>query len=180
MPTRRSRRHLAGAALALLTLGACVPRAEPPAPLPAPAPVPRVMPPPAPLPPAPPPADWQTGPASPGDWRFTPSGGTPTATFRSESMGLMISCQQHREIAFAMLGGQGRALVIRTSFGARRFPVESGELATMGFSLSVSDPLLDQIAFSRGRFLVTVDGGPSLVVPAWPELARVIEDCRGQ
>jgi hypothetical protein len=36
------------------------------------------------------------------------------------------------------------------------------------------------MAFSRGRFLVTVEGGASLVVPAWPELARVIEDCRGR
>jgi hypothetical protein len=46
--------------------------------------------------------------------------------------------------------------------------------------LPVSDPLLDQMAFSRGRFLVTIEGGPSLVVPAWPEVGHVIEDCRGQ
>jgi hypothetical protein len=50
----------------------------------------------------------------------------------------------------------------------------------MAVQLPASDPLLEQMAFSRGRFLVTVEGGPSLVVPAWPELARVIEDCRGQ
>jgi hypothetical protein len=179
MPTRRSRRHLAGAALALLALGACVPRAAPPAPLPAPALVPRVVPVPAPSP-APPPVDWETGPASPGDWRFTPADGASTATFRSDSIGLAIICERHREIAVHLLGAQGRALVIRTSYGVRRFPVESGELATMGFSLPLSDPLLDQIAFSRGRFQVAIDGGPSLVVPAWPEFARVVEDCRGQ
>ena len=40
------------------------------------------------------------------------------------------------------------------------------------------DPLLDAIAFSRGRFAVTMAGGSPLVVPAWPEAARTIEDCR--
>ena len=93
----------------------------------------------------------------------------------------MISCQQHREIAFAILGGRGNAVVIRTSFGVRRFQVgNAGELAVMDVRLPPNDPLLDQIAFSRGRFLVQVEGGPSLVVPAWPEFARVVEDCRGQ
>jgi hypothetical protein len=43
---------------------------------------------------------------------------------------------------------------------------------------SAFDPLLDAIAFSRGRVSVTIAGGSSLVVPAWPEAARTIEDCR--
>jgi hypothetical protein len=58
--------------------------------------------------------------------------------------------------------------------------MESGGVATMGVRLPVSDLLLDQMAFSRGRFLVAVEGGPWLIVPAWPEFGRVIEDCRGQ
>ena len=41
-----------------------------------------------------------------------------------------------------------------------------------------TDPLLDAIAFSRGRFAVSVSGTPALVLPAWPELTRVVEDCR--
>ena len=39
------------------------------------------------------------------------------------------------------------------------------------------DPLLDAIAFSRGRFVLQ-GGGAELVLPAWPELSRAIEDCR--
>jgi hypothetical protein len=35
------------------------------------------------------------------------------------------------------------------------------------------------MVFSRGRFTVEVPGAPMLVIPAWPEPARVIEDCRG-
>ena len=48
-----------------------------------------------------------------------------------------------------------------------------------------NDPLLDAIAFSRGRFIVSENGavggggaGGRLVLPASPEAARSIEDCR--
>jgi hypothetical protein len=44
--------------------------------------------------------------------------------------------------------------------------------------LSSYDSLLDSMASSRGRFVVSVAGQPALVVPPWPEVARVIEDCR--
>jgi len=40
------------------------------------------------------------------------------------------------------------------------------------------DPLLDAIAHSRGRVGFTVGTQPSLVVPPWAEVSRVIEDCR--
>ena len=44
--------------------------------------------------------------------------------------------------------------------------------------LAANDRLLDAIAFSRGRFAIIVAGMETLVVPAWPEPARVVEDCR--
>ena len=40
------------------------------------------------------------------------------------------------------------------------------------------EPLLDAIAFSRGRIAVQMPGAVALVAPAAPEAARVIEDCR--
>ena len=69
-------------------------------------------------------------------------------------------------------------LTIRTSYGARSLPAARQQSALVA-RLAVSDPLLDQMAFSRGRFTVEAAGAPLLIVPAWPELARVIEDCRG-
>ena len=44
--------------------------------------------------------------------------------------------------------------------------------------LASTDTLLDALAFSRGRIGVGVSGTPPLVAPAWPEIARVVEDCR--
>ena len=40
------------------------------------------------------------------------------------------------------------------------------------------DPLLDAMAFSKGRFALEVAGLPTLYVPSYPEVTRVIEDCR--
>lgn len=181
MPDRTARPRYAGAVLAVLALAACVPAARPPA---APAPPPRPAPPPQPAPPppprpAPPPADWATGPLSPGDWSYAASPATPAATFRSEEMSFALRCQQGRAILIGIVGVQADGLIVRTSFGERRLAAERVQADETVARLAVDDPLLEQMAFSRGRFLVRVDGGPSLVVPAWPELARVVEDCRG-
>lgn len=177
MPNRRPRLKLAGAALALLALGACVPRAAPPAPLPAPAPVPRPVPPPLPAAPASPPTDWATGPLSPGDWRYSPDADRPSATFQSQGIEFVAFCSD-RQITLALSGMHG-ALTVRTSFGERRLPATLVHSEVYG-QVPASDPMLDQMAFSRGRFLVTAADGTALVVPAWPEFARVVEDCRGQ
>lgn len=45
-------------------------------------------------------------------------------------------------------------------------------------ALPARDALLDAMAFSRGRFSVEVNGLPTLYLPAWAEVGRVIEDCR--
>lgn len=45
-------------------------------------------------------------------------------------------------------------------------------------SLVARDGLLDAMALSKGRFAVEVSGLPSLYLPSWAEVTRVIEDCR--
>ena len=180
MPNRRVRARPSGAALTLLALGACVPQGAPPATaLP---PTPRVvsLPSPPPLAPRPvqtPPLDWQTGPLSPGDWRYRPRPNASSALFQSDGIEFVVLCMG-REVTIALSNVWG-PLVIRTSYGERRLPPVPIHRETVG-RVAVSDPLLDQMAFRRGRFLVGLEGGPWLVVPAWPEIGRVIEDCRGQ
>jgi len=44
--------------------------------------------------------------------------------------------------------------------------------------LQAYDGLLDAMVSSRGRIGLSVGTQPALVVPPWPELARVVEDCR--
>jgi hypothetical protein len=61
------------------------------------------------------------------------------------------------------------AMTITTDLGVRTLPA-TGVVGN-------NDNVLDAIAFSRGRFIVD-GGGLRLVLPASPEAARSIEDCR--
>ena len=72
-------------------------------------------------------------------------------------------------------------MLVRTETQERRLtasPVHSGAPLIVA-ELAASDPLLDAIAFSRGRFAVDVPGTAPVYVPAYPEITRVVEDCRG-
>ncbi|MEO7384055.1 MAG: hypothetical protein ABIU18_03890 [Novosphingobium sp.] len=44
--------------------------------------------------------------------------------------------------------------------------------------LPASDPILDAMAFSRGRFMVETATTAPLYLPSWSEISRVVEDCR--
>lgn len=161
---------------ALAALAACAPRIVPPAP-PPPSPEPQARPP-APLPP-PPPVQWEDSPLSPGDWSYRGQGASSAAVFGPGTSALFtLRCEPGRRVILALAGAGRSPLTVRTSYGDRSLAAEprSGELVA---TLPAPDGLLDQIAFSRGRFAVEAEGAGRLVLPAWPETARVIEDCRG-
>ncbi len=146
-----------------------------PSPQPARPPVQPLPPQPSPVPaPAPePPAaqDWQDVPLTPGDWRYDADAASSQARFGA-SAGFVIRCDRSaRRLTLVREGADPAGQVtIRTSTGARGFAAPA--------SVQASDPFLDAIAFSRGRFTVEVPGHETLFIPAWPEPARVIEDCR--
>ena len=160
----------------LLGAAGCVPRAAAPPPQPA-----APLPPPPPAPPAPPAAPaavaWQDGPLAPGDWSYSPAGATPQASFGPPGALLFaLRCDGGGRIGIVRPGAGGGPLTIDTGLGARTLAAGDGQEAA---ALAASDPLFDQIAFSRGRFLVR-SAGADLILPSWPEPARLIEDCRGQ
>lgn len=167
---------------AFAALAACVPRAAAPPPQPAPPPRPAPAPPappPAPPPPAPP-AAWQDGPLAPGDWSYSGAGAIPQAIFAAPGgMLFALRCDAGQQIRMLRPGLSGGPITIVTSFGQRVLP-GTGNAGQALAALPASDPLFDQIVFSRGRFLVRGAGGVDLVLPSWPEPARLIEDCRGQ
>jgi hypothetical protein len=175
---------------------ACVPRGavpEPvyaPAPLPAPQqqsyqPAPR---PPAPMGPATPPpaspgapalAAWADAPLSPGRWVYQPSPGAGSRALfgPANAPSFQIACNSARLLTLTRSGAGAGALTIRTSSTVRALPA-APTAQGLSAQLAAGDPLMDAIAFSRGRFAVEAPGAPALVIPAWPELARVVEDCR--
>ena len=170
----------ASAALAsLLLLPACVsapdaPRPQQTAPRPAPAPSPSAA-----LP-TPAPVEWQYRPATPGTWSYRADGAGSAATFSSPASGTLLSVRcdpAAGRVSFLRAGAGQGSLTIRTSFGAVSWPATSSSSGMLAVR-AASDTVLDQIAYSRGRFAVEAQGLDTLILPAWAELGRVIEDCR--
>jgi hypothetical protein len=133
-----------------------------------------------------PPAGASFGVAAPtsGTWSYAPLPGGSEATFRNSASTipqLTIACTRaaRRVTISRPASGAAPHLSIWTSSLARNVPASfNPATGRISAELAAFDSLLDAITFSRGRFSVTVAGGPALVVPAWSEPARVIEDCR--
>jgi hypothetical protein len=145
--------------------------------------------PPAPvLPYAPPPppvaVDWRDRPATPGTWTYQQDARGSVAMFGTPGQDALVvlRCDQAGRRLFLSRGGAATgAFTVRTSSTTRRLPAgATGGVPPYAAALiPATDPLLDAIAFSRGRFALDEDGQPPLTPPAWAEVGRVIEDCRG-
>lgn len=91
----------------------------------------------------------------------------------------MMNCTDSRQIALSAIARVpgANAITIRTETLDRALRADTSDSSVTAV-LSASDPLLEAMAFSKGRFAVLVAGGPQLFLPAWPEVTRVIEECR--
>ena len=85
---------------------------------------------------------------------------------------LTLSCAGP-DIVISYPASPANALAIRTTTLTRSLPLASGQAR-----IGANDPLLDAMIYSRGRFMVSAAGRPDLIIPPWPEIARVVEDCR--
>jgi len=77
--------------------------------------------------------------------------------------------------------GEGTTILTITTPDLRRLltaTAEAGPPAVFAVRLAPNDPLLDAMAFSRGRFMVETQNTAPLYLPSWAEVSRVVEDCR--
>lgn len=170
------------AALACAALAACVPPPAPtPTPTPAPPPAPVPVPAPAPTPtPLPGTTNWMDAPQTPGDWYYQ-AGAARFGPPQSEAL-LVMRCDRAAGVVEVARSGNVATtqMAIRTETmerGVAAAPA-GGPLPTVVARIPARDPLLDAMAFSKGRFAVEVAGLTTLYVPSYPEVTRVIEDCR--
>ena len=179
----RATLHFSAAAVLALALAGCsAPRMIPSA-TQAPAPTPRPRPATPPASPVPLTTTWQDAPATPGDWTWAAEGGRSVARF-SDGL-LTLTCDRAAgtvTLARQASGNSSATLTVRTTSISRALTAApspgTNNSGTIAVSLPPRDSLLDAIAFSRGRFAVESPGQPTLYVPSWPEISRVIEDCR--
>ena len=119
-----------------------------------------------------------------GSWTYAATNDGSEATF-SNSTGfpqLWVHCARAtRRVSIAKPATAAAPLVsIWTSSATRNVPASFNSTAgRLTIDLAATDPLLDALSNSRGRIGFTVGTQPPLVVPAWAEPARVVEDCRG-
>lgn len=164
--------------LASLAVAACVPAGEPPAAPPPPTPIVAAPPPPeAALGP-----DWRDWPATPGGWSYARDARGSVALFGRAGADALVSlrCDSGDRRMYLSVAGAPAAATLRTSSTTREVALRptGGAQAYAAATLAPTDPLLDALAFSRGRFTVERPGQAPLVVPAYAEVGRVTEDCR--
>jgi hypothetical protein len=115
-------------------------------------------------------------------------GGQSTASFgdirtATSTYLVMVACDRSRgRVVLARAGSAPTAVPLTIATTSTRRPLLSdpklGGGSWLVVALPAGDPLLDAIAFSRGRFALEAAGLETLYLPAWPEISRVIEDCR--
>jgi DNA-binding transcriptional LysR family regulator len=157
----------------LLTQG-CAEQKPMPAPRPSPSPTP-------PPPPRAPRVDWRYAPVTPGDWTWSIESGRSEARFS----GGVITLTCDRVSGSVTLARSGSAagpvpMTILSSHMVRDTSAlpQAGPPPVLAAVFPARDAVLDAMAFSRGRFALEVAGLPTLIVPSWPEIGRVVEDCR--
>lgn len=157
--------------------GGCAPVAPRPAPAAA-RPVPVVVVPP------PPSVEWRDRPVTPGTWRYVRDGHGTVALFGrpgTDALAVLRCDLVNHRLFLSRAGALAAPFTVRTSSVTRQLPtgLTGGVPPYTAATIPAADPLLDAIAFSRGRWALEQAGAPPLQLPAWAEPARVIEDCRG-
>jgi hypothetical protein len=128
-------------------------------------------------------ADLTTAMPAPGNWTYGPVTGGTEAIY-SDNSGrpqLWLHCTRAtRQVTVSKpAAAAAPSISIWTSTMVRAVPA-SFKPATGRLNIEIAsyDPLLDAMAFSRGRIGFSVGSQAALVVPPWEEVARVVEDCR--
>jgi hypothetical protein len=125
-------------------------------------------------------------PQTPGDWFYIPQQGASIAAFGPAERQPLFAMRCDGASRTVSLGRTSASQVvqpmtIRTETVTRSFsatPAQGSVEHLVAASLPARDSFLDAMAFSKGRFAVEVAGEPTLYLPSWPEITRVIEDCR--
>lgn len=126
--------------------------------------------------------DLSTATPIPGDWSYATARDGSEAKFigATGNPQLWVHCTRAtRRVTIAKPAAAAAPFNVWTSSATRTVPANfNPATARLTIDLAAWDPLLDAMATSRGRFAVSLGTQPALVIPAWPETARVIEDCR--
>ena len=136
---------------------------------------------------APPPrltGDWNDWPFTPGNWTYRRDGRGSVAQFgapgRNPAISFRCDAENRRVTLSREASAPGARMVIRTSSMTQTLAATASDAnqAYLAADIAATDPILDAMAFSRGRVLVEMEGQQPIILPSWAEIARIVEDCR--
>jgi hypothetical protein len=118
-----------------------------------------------------------------GNWSYAATSDGSEATFANASgfPQLWVLCARAtRKVSIVKPASAAAPFIAVWTSSQSRSVAASFDPATRQLTMQfdANDALLDALSNSRGRVGFAVGNDPSLVVPAWAEPARVIEDCR--
>lgn len=130
--------------------------------------------------------EWIDWPIAAGDWVYRKDERGSIALFGipGKDALLTLRCDTARQrvyLARADVAAQrGGTLTVRSSSARKDFAAKStgAPLPYLAVEIMPTDPILDAIVYTRGRFAVEATGQSSVAIPSWSEIARVVEDCR--
>ena len=129
--------------------------------------------------------NWLDAPQTPGDWTYRSTAAGSVALFGEAGQGARfgIECNRASRTVKLVRASAIQAEVpmrIRTETEERILSAspESAGTSQLVAALPANDRLLDAMALSRGRFAAETGGMETLYLPSWPEITRVVEDCR--
>jgi hypothetical protein len=127
---------------------------------------------------------WTEWLITPGNWVYRQDDRGSIGYFGETGKNAIVTlrCDKARKRIYLSRAGSaiGPQMQVKTSASAKVMSAASagGNPSYVAAELSPVDPILDAMAYSRGRFTVEASGHQPLAVPAWAEISRIIEDCR--
>jgi hypothetical protein len=127
---------------------------------------------------------WTDWPITKGNWVYRQDERGSIGYFGETGKTAMITirCDKARQHIYLSRAGvaAGPQITLRTSSISKT--LQAGATGStppyIAVELSPMDPILDAMAYSRGRFALEAAGHTPLAIPLWAEISKVIEDCR--
>ncbi|MGB5079050.1 MAG: hypothetical protein WBO17_16335, partial [Sphingorhabdus sp.] len=128
--------------------------------------------------------DWTDWPLTAGDWVYRRDQRGSIALFGMSGADALVTlrCDIERKRIYLARAGEGTgSFVIRSSAMMKELVGRpTGAVPSyIAAELMPADPILDAVIYSRGRIALEVAGQLPIAIPAWPEIGKVVEDCRG-
>ena len=116
----------------------------------------------------------------PGIWTYERDARGSVAKFgiAGDNARFVIRCDSAgARLSLSVLGSVAAPLRLIASTSNATVDAVPNSAGYVSANVAARTPILDALSFSRGTFSVEA-GAASIALPAWPEFARVVEDCR--